>query len=302
LTVFFRDESGGEEEQFECIGHDSIPKRGGKNSRGSRRPSHHKMSAIRERSTRDGPFCWQSKAAYDLILDKFADTGDTTSALALYVGLTRIASDQGCPTFMKSLTYVAQKCGMSRRTAGNFLAPFEEIGLIHVQKNTMPGSKLKAPHRITVLSMGNNCASMGSENPHPIPKIIKNSKNQKNDEAKPCGSSLRAGLDLASPKSSTSFCGSYHNHIKWPEFEAHAKRLAKIPKADWFERWLAKQRPEWRNKKSPQQEVLEKRGYVLNGKFFTVDEANRAAISSPELIEKFQPAERRNGKVTINSR
>ena len=143
---------------------------------------------------------------------------------------------------------------------------------------------------------------MGSRNPHPIPKIIKNSKNQKNDETKPCDSSFHAGLDRASPKSSTSFCGSYHCHIKWPEFEAHAKRLGKIPKADWFERWLAKQRPEWRNKKSPQQEVLEERGYVLNGKFFTVAEATRVGISSPELIEKFQSAERRNGKVTINGR
>jgi hypothetical protein len=198
---------------------------------------------------------------------------------------------------MKSLTYIAQKCGMSRRTAGNFLAAFEEISLIHVQRNTVPGSKLKAPHRITVLPMGNKCASMGTGNPNPIPKIIKNSKNQKNDDTKPRGSSLPAGRDRASTKSSTSFFGSYQNHIKWPEFEAHAKRLGKIPKADWFERWLAKQRPEWRNKKSPQQNVLEQKGYTLNGKFLTVDEATRLAISRPELIEKFQSAERRNGEV-----
>jgi len=95
--------------------------------------------------------------------------------------------------------------------------------------------------------------------------------------------------------------GSYQNHIKWPEFAAYAKLPDKIPTAKWFERWLAKQRPEWRNRKSPKQEILEEVGWVLDGKFYKRDEAIQLATQQPklELTTKFRRAVKRNGKIKI---
>jgi hypothetical protein len=122
-------------------------------------------------------------------------------------------------------------------------------------------------------------------------------KEGNNDDDKALGNSLPGGQGNASAQSSISFSGSYQNHIKWPEFAAHAKRLGKMPTAEWFEKWLAKQKPQWRNRKSPQQEVSEKTGYLLHGKFLTQEEATQRLISDPALHDKFRPAIRRNGKI-----
>jgi hypothetical protein len=131
-------------------------------------------------------------------------------------------------------------------------------------------------------------------------EVIRNKGNH--NDSKPRGSSLVDGRNNARPKSSISFSGSYQNHIKWPEFAAHAKRLDKVPTADWFERWLNKQRPQWRNKKSPQQEVLEQTGYLLYGKFLTSEEATQRLIADPSIHDKLLPAVRRHGKTEAQIR
>lgn len=61
---------------------------------------------------------------------------------------------------------------------------------------------------------------------------------------------------------------------------------------------MLKQKPEWRNKVKA---VSEERGYVLDGKFFVSDEANQLAKSQPDLIERFRPAVRRNGRILTNA-
>jgi hypothetical protein len=65
-----------------------------------------------------------------------------------------------------------------------------------------------------------------------------------------------------------------------------------------FWKWLNGQKPQWRNRRKP---VSEEQGYVLDGKFVPADEANELAKSNPELIEKFRPATKRNGKVVTNA-
>lgn len=125
-------------------------------------------------------------------------------------------------------------------------------------------------------------------------------KERNNDDIKALGNSLAACEQPSPAKSSVSVFECYQNHIKWPEFAAHAKRLGKPPTAEWFKRWLVKQKPQWRNKKSPRQEVLEEFGYTLDGKFYTSAEANGLATKDPNLIEKFRTATRRNGKVVAS--
>ncbi len=108
-----------------------------------------------DRAPDDGPFCWQTKEARRMIRDKFAESRNVTSALALYDAFTEIASDEQNATFTASVPYIANLAGMSDRTAGPLIEPFEELGLILVKRNKVPGSKLKAPSTYTVLPFGN---------------------------------------------------------------------------------------------------------------------------------------------------
>jgi hypothetical protein len=68
------------------------------------------------------------------------------------------------------------------------------------------------------------------------------------------------------------------------------------PTAKGFQTWLSKQKPQWRNRVKA---VLEESGYELEGKFLTVEEANRRAVSNPDLIEKLRRAIIRDGKIQI---
>jgi len=105
-------------------------------------------NSTQPRNIKDGsPFCWQKKKALRLIRKSFE--GDTTSALAVYVALTEIASDAKAETFPASAGYIANKAGVSRRTAIRFIKPFEHCGLIAVTRATQGTSHL--PNTYTLL-------------------------------------------------------------------------------------------------------------------------------------------------------
>jgi len=125
--------------------------------------------------------------------------------------------------------------------------------------------------------------------------------NHKPNDNSTWGNSL-AREKTSQAKSSVSVFEGYQNHIKWPEFAAHAKRLGKTPTAKWFDHWLAKQKPEWRNRKAPRQEVLEESGYTLDGKFYTSADAQALAMKDSSVIVKFVTATRRNGRIVNAAR
>jgi hypothetical protein len=102
---------------------------------------------------------------------------------------------------------------------------------------------------------------------------------------------------------------SARDHIKWPEFVAYCAsqkgRRAKdrrhvhdgLPTESGFWKWLCGQKPQWRNKVKPRDEI---EGYVLDGKFFEAAAANELHASDPEkYVGRFRPAVKRNGKVQI---
>lgn len=77
------------------------------------------------------------------------------------------------------------------------------------------------------------------------------------------------------------------NHIKYPEYAAWCRSQGGSPTAKGFPTWLSKQKKHWRNRvKQP----FEQTGWVLDGKFYTPDEANELGKSNWELIEQFLPA------------
>lgn len=92
------------------------------------------------RSAKDGPFCWQSKPALRRIREHFDGRRDTHTAIAAYVALTEIASDQQSEWFRAEQSYIAHKAGMSARTLGPLLPDLEAAGVLRTRKTA-----LKAP-------------------------------------------------------------------------------------------------------------------------------------------------------------
>jgi hypothetical protein len=99
------------------------------------------------------------------------------------------------------------------------------------------------------------------------------------------------------------------DHIKWPEFVAYcASQKGKrtkdgrthdgIPRDDGFWKWLLGQNPYWRNKVKPRDRID---GFVLDGKFYPADEANRMAQENPELALKFRPATKRGDETMCSA-
>jgi hypothetical protein len=83
------------------------------------------------------------------------------------------------------------------------------------------------------------------------------------------------------------------NHTKFPEFAAWCRNQGGQPTESGFWKWLCGQKPQWRNRVKTTDEP----GYVLNGKFFTTEQANHMAINDPELLTKFRLAVKRDGRI-----
>jgi len=99
---------------------------------------------------------------------------------------------------------------------------------------------------------------------------------------------------------------SAQNHIKWPEFVAYCKsQMGKrskdrrhvhdgMPTEDGFWKWLLGQKWYWRDKIKPRDEI---EGFVLDGKFYPAEEANRMGRENLELLTKFRRARKIGGKI-----
>jgi hypothetical protein len=132
------------------------------------------------RHIKDGPFAWQSKAANRKIRDAFDASRNVSSALVIYMALTEIASDEASETFDKTVGYIAVKAGVSTRTVTTISPGLQDIRLVSIRENTIPGSKLKGPNTYTLLPIGNNCASIRNGRKQPaLPRIEEKEKNPK---------------------------------------------------------------------------------------------------------------------------
>jgi hypothetical protein len=85
----------------------------------------------------DCPWCWQRKQILRIIREKFTD--DVTSALATYLALTEIASDEQSDQFRTTQLYISGKSGLSPRTTGKHLKVFVELGLIEMTVPALRG-------------------------------------------------------------------------------------------------------------------------------------------------------------------
>ena len=116
-----------------------------------------------ERDTKDGPFCWQSKAALRRIRDSFGD--DESAACrtrSVYLALCEIASDKGAAQFIVPKGLLAFRAGLSPRTVQRAFPALERAGVLTVERNA---TGLKASSRYTLLAVpaptGHNVSTIG---------------------------------------------------------------------------------------------------------------------------------------------
>jgi hypothetical protein len=273
----------------------------------------------RGKPSKTRPWLWMEKSIVRRIRDVFDATNDVSSALAIGVALAEIASDEGRDTFTRPIGEIGKRAGICYRTTASILDRFEQLEIIHVQRNAISGTKLKAPSTYTLCTLGNQCLSIGiGRIQGSLPRdMIKKEKRRKNDSDKPERARVETLLSNSTPAASTNgnqesgFCSERHqhhqnqpaqNHVKWPEFAAYCRsKLGRDgrpgrPTEKGFWTWLSKQKSQWRNKVRTNGEVT---GYVLDGKFFTTEVANQMGRDDPNLIAKFRRAVKRNGKIKI---
>ena len=243
-----------------------------------------------------------------MIADIFDATNDVNSARTIYVALTEFASDNGSETFTAPIAQIARRAGVSYRTAFAILNRFESLKLIAVKRHVVEGTKERAPSTYTML--GNQCITLCNRRIQArLPRMIKKNDNDKNQQKenqgrlKTLGNSTSVTSGNAFP-ASDSFCSESciqdapaQDQIKWPEFAQWCCSKGGTPTETGFRKWLCGQKPQWRNK--IRQKPGGEEGYELNGKFFTLEQANQRGVKNPELIEKFRKATKRDGKIEI---
>ena len=105
-------------------------------------------NALALRVCGDAPFCWQHKPALRLIREAFDADKTVASALAVYLALTEIASDEESEVFTTTHAWIAQKCGVSPRTVQDRLNGLVEISLVEIHTPA-----LKSPSTYRLLSV-----------------------------------------------------------------------------------------------------------------------------------------------------
>jgi len=118
------------------------------------------------------------------------------------------------------------------------------------------------------------------------------------------GTTDAQGIAPSTPESGFVFGGDQNqnqdqpaqNHVKFPEFAAWCRSKGGTPSETGFWKWMCGQKPQWRNKVK---KSFDQTGYECEGKFFTIEEANRLALEKPDLITKFRRAAMRDGRIQI---
>jgi len=86
------------------------------------------------RVIQQSPFSWQEKGVLRCIRAHLDESSLLNSALAMYLVLSEIASNQQSDEFPVSYAKIAQMTGISRRTAIRIMKVFENLGIVKVKR------------------------------------------------------------------------------------------------------------------------------------------------------------------------
>src|SRR5262245_34323021 len=193
-----------------------------------------------------GPWCWQDKRTLQMIRDYMEDRhGHSAFALSTYVALTEFASDAKSETFTASINAIARRAGASYRTTWEILDRLEALGVIHVQHNTVEGTKGHAPSTYTMLCTPG--ISLCKREAKCLPRSSKNQKNQKKDDDTRTHARTRetAAAQSANGQSSSSVLvlslEEAEKHPLWPQYVRFCESKQGSPTLKGFNTWLQKQ-------------------------------------------------------------
>lgn len=129
-------------------------------------------AAMTPRDIKDGPFCWQSKAALRTISESCGDRPDKTSILAVYLALTWEASNQQSETFTVSKRKVAEKAGVCYRKAADSISLLCKLGVMENVSNICPDSGERLANTYTLGTIcptpSISCPTLGMVRPHTL--------------------------------------------------------------------------------------------------------------------------------------
>ena len=105
-----------------------------------------------QRKNGEAPWCWQTKAALWRIRVAFDESTFLDQALAVYLVLCELASDEQSETFATTRRKIAERSGVSIRRVSEILARFKSLSLLAWQQNYLEGTKELAPSTYTLMS------------------------------------------------------------------------------------------------------------------------------------------------------
>lgn len=120
------------------------------------------MAEPTPRSAKEAPYCWAAKGVLRVIGERFQNSNKVPTARSVYLALCEIASDVQSESFRVKIALVADKAGVSYKTALEYLRELEIAGLVGVQRAKIEGSKLDAPSLYTLLPLCNSVTAVCS--------------------------------------------------------------------------------------------------------------------------------------------
>jgi len=93
------------------------------------------------RQLRASPYCWQHKPALRLIRQAFDKRTFLPDALAVYLCLTELASDEQSESFERTRRQIMERSGVSLRQIDRILPVLVSIDVLHCRQNILPGTK-----------------------------------------------------------------------------------------------------------------------------------------------------------------
>ncbi len=108
------------------------------------------------------PFAWQHKPAIWRIREAFDCTTYLDQALAVYLVLCELASDEQSETFTVSRRKIAERSGVSLRRVSDILERFKQINLLIWNQNRIEGSK-ELGHSTYTLMSSPACTTSGTD-------------------------------------------------------------------------------------------------------------------------------------------
>jgi hypothetical protein len=185
------------------------------------------------------PWCWCEKATLTMITETFSESNQSASARSVYLALCQLASDNQSDTFTESKALIAHKSGVSPSTVARLLKIFEQLPVLHVERNFVNGVKISSTY--TLLPISHSDLSIG----HRLQQGFNPDKDKESGRIKKESDdkSTRTATTASSSSDLVSDLKEAEKHPHWKKFKAFCASRDGLPNPKGFKTWLKSQPP-----------------------------------------------------------